>query len=312
LGGGSFPFVLSLPQSTLERVLENRLAERGVHVKWSHRLAAIGPSEHGMTARVERLAKESGGYAVAHTTWVIDKFLEFRSEFVIGADGHHSMVRRRLDLPFEETSPSQVFAVFECEVGRSIPSELRLVLAGSTVNAMWPLPDGRARWSLEIDAAEVRAADLDEAELRAILSDRAPWFEPVFAGLGWSIEVRFERRMAGSLGRDRTWLAGDAAHLTGPVGMQSMNAGLQEAAAVAETMGRILRGEVSISALRELERRTLAEWAFLHGRTGRLKPTSSAPPLVASCVDRLLPCLPGTGEEIDAIARSLGLTVERV
>jgi len=329
LGEGSpFPFVLSLPQSTLESVLAARLVARGVKVRWNHRLAGIEPSEHGMKARVDRLAKESGGYAVAHSTWVVDKSLEVRAEFVIGADGHRSMVRRCLDIPFEETAPSQVFGVFECEIGRTVGPEMRLVVHEATVNAMWPLPDGRARWSLEMHADEVTAADryksrlttsfgerffphLDEAELRAMLAERAPWFEPMLMALGWSIEVRFERRVATRLGHDRTWLAGDAAHLTGPVGMQSMNAGLKEVSELAETMAHILRGEEAMSSLEDLERRTLAEWRFLHGGAGGLKPGPKTPPLVATHVDRLLPCLPGTGTELDALAGSLGLTVER-
>ena len=107
---------------------------------------------------------------------------------------------------------------------------------------------------------------------------------------------------------------GDAVHLTGPVGMQSMNAGLQEAASDrGHDRPDPATGPPSISLTpRARTPKTLEEWAFLHGRAGRLKPTSSAPPPVASRVDRLLPCLPGTGDELDAIARSLGLTVERV
>jgi len=328
LGDGAFPFVLSLPQNTLERVLEAKLALRGVHVRWSHRLAAIETSEYGVTARVERLVKESSGYAVARSTWVVDKAMEFRSEFVIGADGHHSMVRRCLDIPFEESSPSQVFAVCECDVGRPIGSDLRLVVAGPTISAMWPLPDGRVRWSLEIEAPEVSADDrnksrlitqfgerysqnLDEAELRAVLSERAPWFEPLLTELGWTIEMRFERRLAARLGHDRTWLVGDAAHLTGPLGMQSMNSGLAEAAELADTISGILLRHESASRLHELEQKTLAAWAFLHGKTGGLKPSAETPAVLASRADHLLPCLPGTGREIDALARSLSMTVER-
>lgn len=326
--GERFPFVLSLPQSTLEGVLAARLEARGVRVRWNHRLAGLEHGKDGVTARVERLAKESSGYAVAHTTWVVDKIFEFRASFVVGADGHRSMVRRALEIPFESTAASQVFAVFECEVGLTTDDDLRLVIDDATVNALWPLPGGRVRWSLEIDDPEVGATDryksrlatrlgerffhhMDEAQLRSLLKERAPWFEPIFTGLGWSIEVRFERRLAASLGRDRVWLAGDAVHLTGPVGMQSMNAGLREADDLARSIARILRGRANASILADLERHTLAEWRFLHGNAGGLRAGATTPPFVAAHVAQILSCLPGTGDAIDRVAGDLGLSVSR-
>src|SRR6185369_14406772 len=35
--GGAFPYMLIVPQSTLEGVLEERLRERGIKVNWNHR-----------------------------------------------------------------------------------------------------------------------------------------------------------------------------------------------------------------------------------------------------------------------------------
>ncbi|HJQ97654.1 MAG TPA: FAD-dependent monooxygenase [Candidatus Polarisedimenticolaceae bacterium] len=329
--GARFPFALSLPQSELETRLAVRLEGMGVRVRWNHRLAGLEPGPRGMNARVDRLVKESGGYAVAHTTWVVDKTIEIHAEFVLGADGHRSMVRRTLGIPFEETGTSRVFAVCECDLDRSIGSELRLVLEGEHVSAMWPLPAGRARWSVELPQVQppsVRLTDrhksrlssrvgegfyehLDEAELRAMLVDRAPWFEPLFAGLGWTIEVRFERRLAARIGQDRTWLAGDAVHLTGPVGMQSMNGGLREASQLATTIAKILRGQEAMTALPEMASRTLAEWRFLQGKAGGLRTTSGTPPFVRAHAERLLPCLPAIGDDLDTLADRLGLTVER-
>ena len=328
LGRGRFPYVLSLPQSTLESILAAKLEARGVKIRWNHRLAGLEIDPHAIRARVERLAKESSGYAVAHTTWVVDRTLDIRASFLVGADGHRSLLRRAMEIPFDETAPSQVFAVFECDLGRTIEDELKLVLHGDTVSALWPLPDGRVRWSLELDDPAVRAMDryksrltthfgehhfrhLDEAELRALLAERAPWFEPNLFGIGWSIEVRFERRLAGSLGRGPAWLAGDAVHLTGPVGMQSMNAGLREADELAVTIGRIVNDGAPASLLSDLERRTLDEWRFLHGAVGRLVPAIGASPFLAGQASRLLPCLPGTRADLDELAARLQLTAAR-
>jgi len=64
---GPFPFLLALPQSALEARLARSLAERGVKVRWSHRLAGIEPDGDAVVARVQKLEKQSAGYAVAHT-----------------------------------------------------------------------------------------------------------------------------------------------------------------------------------------------------------------------------------------------------
>jgi 2-polyprenyl-6-methoxyphenol hydroxylase-like FAD-dependent oxidoreductase len=251
----------------------------------------------------------------------------FRSGFVIGADGHRSLVRRALGTPLDEVAPSQAFAIVEC-TAPSTGDEERLVLREDSVNALWPLPDGRARWSLEVAAPEVSAADrykgrlttmlgerfyphLEESRTRALLDERAPWFASRAGEIGWSIEVRFERRLAPSFGRGRTWLAGDAAHLTGPAGMQSMNAGLAEAHQLAGRIARIRRGLAGLDELEAYGRERLADWSFLLGLRGGLRPNSTASDFVAQNAARLLPCLPAVGADLPPLAAQLGLDVDR-
>jgi 2-polyprenyl-6-methoxyphenol hydroxylase-like FAD-dependent oxidoreductase len=325
--GSRFPFILALPQNVLERLLGQRLADKGVRVHWSHRLAALEPAGDGVRATVQRLEKESTGYAVAHTEWTVEKEVEFRAGFVVGADGHRSLVRRALDVPFEETGPSQVFAVVECSGGPGTPDEIRLVLGKDTVSALWPLPDHRARWSLELDASEVSSEErfksrlttmlgerffphLDKERTLALLNERAPWFEADKWELGWSIEVRFDRRLAPSFGRDRVWLVGDAAHLTGPAGMQSMNAGLAEASDLATRVAGIQGGKGGIELLEAYGRDHHAEWAFLLGKAGGLRAGADTPGWASTHAARLLPCLPATGEALRALSDRLGLQVD--
>jgi 2-polyprenyl-6-methoxyphenol hydroxylase-like FAD-dependent oxidoreductase len=327
-GIAHFPFVLALPQSTLEELLVRKLTERGVGVRWSHRLAGLERRADKVVASVQRLQKESTGYAVAHTEWAVDKTLVVEAGYVIGADGHRSLVRHGLGLAFEEAGRSEVFAVFECAQGETPADELRLVLDEHSLSALWPLPGSRARWSLSLEAPEVAAWDrfksrlttrlgeryfhhLDEAGLRQLLRERAPWFEPSLGEIGWSIEVRFERRLAAQFGRGRIWLAGDAAHLTGPAGMQSMNAGLHEAWDLATRIAAIRAGEGGIEKLEEYGQQCLSAWRFLLGRAGGLRSGPATPGFVARDPARLLPCLPATGPELTPLAAQLGLSVDR-
>jgi 2-polyprenyl-6-methoxyphenol hydroxylase-like FAD-dependent oxidoreductase len=322
-----FPFLLSLPQSGLEQVLTEALAKMGVKVGWSHRLAGLELGGDAVRATVHRLEKESAGYAVAHTEWTIAEPVEIRAGFVIGADGHRSLVRRALGIPLDEAGPSQAFAIFEC-ADPAAGKEERLVLRDDSVNALWPLPRGRARWSLEIAGPEVSAADrhkgrlttmlgerffphLDEAETRELVSERAPWFASRVGEIGWSIEVRFERRLAKSFGRGRVWLAGDAAHLTGPAGMQSMNAGLVEAGELATRIARVRGGQAELELLESYGKERLEDWSFLLGRRGGLRPGAATAEFVAKNADRILPCLPAIGSDLPPLAAQLGLEVDR-
>jgi 2-polyprenyl-6-methoxyphenol hydroxylase-like FAD-dependent oxidoreductase len=321
-----FPFLLSLPQSGLEKLLAEALAAKGVKVRWSHRLASLDMREDRVVATVQRLEKESAGYAVARTEWTLGEPQAIEAGFVIGADGHRSLVRRALGTPLEEAGPSQVFAIFECAAPAG--DEERLVLREDSVNALWPLPDGRARWSMEIAAPEVSAADrfkgrlttmlgerffphLDEARTRGLLAERAPWFASSAGDIGWSIEVRFERRLASSFGRGRVWLAGDAAHLTAPAGMQSMNAGLAEANELAVRIASIKSNRARLDSLEGYGRERLALWSFLLGRRGGLRPGPDASEFVAKNAARLLPCLPATSADLPPLAAQLGLEVDR-
>jgi hypothetical protein len=93
--------------------------------------------------------------------------------------------------------------------------------------------------------------------------------------------------------------------------MQSMNGGLHEAAAISATIAKILRGQEQMTALAELAQRTTAEWRFLQGAQGGLRTTSDTPAFVRTHADRILSCLPGTGDELTGLADRLGLTVER-
>ena len=323
IGDAQHP-LLALPQSGLETFLSERLAQKGVRVLWSHRLARLEPGRNGVTAIVHRLERESTGYSVARSGWVVDREFRYDADYVLGADGHGSLVRRILDIPFDETSRSQVYAVIECAARQSVAEEMRLLLGEGAVDAFWPLPSGRVRFSLAVDAPEVSAEErfksrlvsrvgerfyhsLDDGTMRRMVAARAPWFDLDPDSLGWTIEVRFERRLAASFGRDRAWLAGDAAHLTGPAGMQSMNAGLREAFDLTSRLAAVLRRRKPASVLEDYGRERLREWRFLLGQAGGLESLPATPAFAAKHAARLLAGLPGTDEGIDRIAAQLGL-----
>ncbi len=319
-----FPFALALPQSALEDLLLEALGAHGVEVKWNHRVRTIQLDDGGVTTEIDRLQRVSGGYAVSSSSWAVATSARTRARFVVGADGHNSTVRRRLDLAFEERGPAELFAVFEFSAPEGPRDEASLVLDAAAVSALWPLPSGRFRWSFQLrDGREIlppgaggrtvvqigqRAfPSLAEERVRALMAERAPWFDARVSDVTWSAAVRFERRLAGAFGRDTAWLVGDAAHLTGPLGAQSMNVGLHEAATLVDALLAVLLEGAPASRLLDYGASRRNEWGVLLGGEGACKPSAATPGWLADRRSALLPSVPASGDDLAALLRQVGL-----
>jgi 2-polyprenyl-6-methoxyphenol hydroxylase-like FAD-dependent oxidoreductase len=328
---GGFPFLLVLPQDRLERALSRRLKEKGVPVHWNRRLAGFEQrtmdGQCKVVAQVEELGKESVGYGVATSEWVVEQRARIVSNFLIGADGHRSAVRRLLGFDFEKVSreDDEVFAVFEMEGEPPAPHEVRVVLTEETVNVLWPLGLERERWSFQLREPQGLVAQrakgrlavqlggdvfpyLDREDLSRLVAERAPWSGDGGGGdLAWSVAVRFERRLASHFGDGHVWLAGDAAHLTGPIGVQSMNVGLSEAHELAWRVAEVLHGDGDDELFADYDRKRREEWNRLLGLSGAPTAAAGAPPWVSGHADRLVSCLPASGDDLTELARRIGL-----
>jgi 2-polyprenyl-6-methoxyphenol hydroxylase-like FAD-dependent oxidoreductase len=342
VNGAPGPIVV-LRQDMLEGLLEDALKVHGVRVEWRHEVSRLVQEGGHAAVTIDRFEKESRGYVVAHTEWALASSTDLEVPFVIGADGYNSRVRRALNLDFHEVGPAQYFAVFEFKSDAGSKHDMRVVLGDQTTDVLWPLPGGAYRWSFELpDYRDVEtesrkqdllaagfdfpterskerlyltegpeSAVLTEANLRALIAARAPWFTASVDEIVWKSVVRFERRLAGGFGKGRMWLAGDAAHLTGPVGIQSMNLGLEEAHDLAGAIAGILRNAESPSALEDYGRRWMATWRSLHNLEGGLSGGPLADEFIRGHAGALMSCLPGHGETLAAMAAQLGLSLAK-
>ncbi len=323
--GGEFPFLLILPQSALESLLEQRLRAAGVRVHWNYRFDGLTEDEETVSAVIEELEGTSTGYIVPHWETVVKNRSTLRAQFLIGADGHNSMVRPRAGLEYQRVGDAESFAAFEFETEKKTADELRVVLDDTTTNVLWPLGENRYRWTFQLLRAEL-SGDFPEKERRSfrlgepaiderirqyvqrVAHQRAPWFDSEVRQVHWCTEVTFERRMVAPFGRNRCWLAGDAAHQTGPVGVQSMNVGFSEADALGSILRKILREAAPLQLLDGYDRDRQKEWRALLGLSGGLKPHGQTNAWAVQRAGRILPCLPASGPDLPALAGQLGLT----
>jgi NADPH-dependent dioxygenase len=328
--------MLVLPQSALESELEDALARAGVQVQWRHKLMRVEPDGNRVKVFLNRYEKESGGYVIARSEWVVAKSWSTEVPFVIGADGYGSAVRRSLGLQFSEVGPPAWYAVFEFRSDAGTDDEVRVAVGDRTTDVLWPLGEGWFRWSFQLpdytdpeverlakyrerfgeptdrvkDRFQFTSGDvhlLSDSRLRQLASERAPWFTAPIHEVGWRTVVRFERRLASGFGSNRCWLAGDAAHLGAPIGVHSLNVGIAEARDLSEGIAAISGKGPDTDSLRDYESRYLAEWKRLHGIETTPEALPGADPWVWENRHRLLACLPASGPDLSSLASQIGL-----
>jgi len=324
--GARHPFLAVTGQDRLESALVRALESRGVRLRWSHRLARFQQHAEGIAAEVDELEERVIGYATARFDWMVRRTHAVDARYLIGADGHGSLVRRQLDIDFPEVAPAEHFAVFEFQVRGTLPDEVVLVLHPDGMAVLWPLPGGRARWSFAVqprpggdvgrdkDHEPVQIFGpgafpaLEEQLFERLLAERAPWFTAGVERVYWRMLVRFERRLADAFGRERVWLAGDSVHLTGPAGIQSMNVGLREAQDLANAIS-VDQHRGGSSALEAYQVHARDEWRRLLGLAGAVAVGPGAPREIAGAVTSVLTALPGSGSALSEMASGLGLTL---
>ncbi|HSR66684.1 MAG TPA: NAD(P)/FAD-dependent oxidoreductase [Acidobacteriota bacterium] len=338
---GRFPFVLVLPQRALEAALVDRLKAEKVELDWNHRVERLEVGADSVAATIHRLSKEGAGYSISSSEWYVDKSLTRDYKFVVGADGHRSVVRRSLGIEFEDFGSPEVYAVFEFQADQDDSDEVAVVLDDGFTSVCWPLESGAYRWSFQLrsdqDFIDPRRKSrlavqvggrsyphLDKERLLQLIEERAPWFRPAFKEMYWSLAIRFEHRLASSFGEGRAWLAGDAAHLASPVGVHSMNAGLQEGKQLASMIHGVLRhgdpfadmvkGESMRSARPSMEAYAESQrelWRCLLDIDCVPQAGPSADDFTRRNATRIPSCIPASGQHLQDLVGQLGLTLPK-
>jgi 3-(3-hydroxy-phenyl)propionate hydroxylase len=180
--------------------------------------------------RVDSVEQDARGVTVhtqgAQATW-------WRGSFLVGCDGARSAVRKLLGVRFPGRTAVDRHAVAAVRTRLPEPGVALLhrdppgTPSGQEVTAR-PLPDGmwRLDWQLPVQARRLTSDALVE-RLRSIL---AAWCGevPPYELVG-SADYPVHQRLARHWRVGRAFLAGDAAHLMGALGAQSVQEGLRDA-----------------------------------------------------------------------------------
>ncbi|MFD0279495.1 FAD-dependent monooxygenase [Kitasatospora sp. NPDC127111] len=243
-----YPASLWLPQTRVERLLRERLADYGVKVELATELVDFRQDAAGVEVRLA-----DGGRIAA--------------EYLVACDGGRSTVRKLLGIPFVgEGDPEPMMVCGDVEVDGLDAGAWHQWFGPQGVFMLCPF-EGSRRWQLqaspETDAeGRMVAPSLESFQRLAALHTgradlrltNATWLST------WRVNVRVaERYRAG-----RVFLAGDCAHVHPTAGGLGMNTGIQDAWNLAWKLGYVLRGLAAPALLDtyQEERLPIAAWTL--------------------------------------------------
>jgi 2-polyprenyl-6-methoxyphenol hydroxylase-like FAD-dependent oxidoreductase len=228
---------LQIRQAQLESLLEQRARDLGVDLRRGHRLLELRQEDDAVSVHVQG---PDGGY-------------EMRTGYLVGCDGAHSGVRKKIGVSFAGfTDPSVISRAAHVTVPASSIStdSADIVLPGGDRIGLYAwhrtergayvvVPHGPGvlmvsviEWDGPPIADEVPVS-IDEVRdsLNRVLGRDLPLAAPTTAGphllrRGYVANTR----IAASYRQGRVYLAGDAAHVHPAVGAPGLNLGLQDAA----------------------------------------------------------------------------------
>jgi 3-(3-hydroxy-phenyl)propionate hydroxylase len=205
-------------------------------------LAADRNCEILFGARVETIAQD--GNCVTATASIGGASRTFRGNYLVGADGAHSMVRKSIGLELKGAT----YPLTSLTVSVDFPFEAHLPDL-LNVNYVWTadghfslmrVQDGwRVGYSRPpgISVEDATSDAVIQAQLQAVLPTGRP-YRITHRGA-----YTIHRRLADDFRAGRVLLAGDAAHLNSPTGGMGMNSGIHDAANLAEKLIPVLGGE---------------------------------------------------------------------
>jgi len=249
-----FRYLLLIPQSETERLLDEHLTSLGTSVERSTELTGIAPSANGVTCTLRR---PDGSTESVDASWLI------------GCDGARSFVRQALGLAFEGDTLADNFVLADAHVtGSGVPAdELAIFWHEEGIAVFFPIEHGRYR--IIADAGTAPRRDPTLAEVQALVDRRGPG-GIVLSDPVWLSGFSINERKVNAFRSGRAFVAGDAAHIHSPAGGQGMNTGMQDAFNLAWKLAVVERGAASPALLDSYDEERSAVAKQILADSGRL------------------------------------------
>ncbi|VDC02151.1 unnamed protein product [Peniophora sp. CBMAI 1063] len=269
-----YPFILGIPQGSIESFMLEPLNARGTFVERlyspsdleisSDQKALLDPSAHAVTVTLRSEDSEKPPQVV-------------RAKFVLGADGAHSAVRRLAGIKMEGSQTPHVWASIDFlpSPESNFPDWRNITTVdGDGVNILSiPREDNQVRLYIELGSEEgfinpqTGRVDLSRCSAEQLLSIAKKVFHPYvmepasMSDVIWWTVYGIGQRVADKFSvHERVFIAGDACHTHSPKAGQGMNTSINDAHNFGWKLAYVLRGLAPLSFMKtyELERRAFA------------------------------------------------------
>lgn len=242
-----FPWGVALPQWRTQEILESLLNSMGVQVERQTELVSMTSHAQGVQATLKHFASRQ---EVIDTPWLI------------GCDGAHSTVRHLNQEHFPgEANPHQ-YVLADVVIDAPIDHQEWHGFF-TEQGALYFFLISEQRFLVVANLAEqhhvkTSAPTLDE--IQELVTARCP-FRVQISDPRWLTYFNINYRLARHYRHNRTFLAGDAAHIHSTIGGHGMNSGIQDAYNLAWKLSHVMHGYAPESLLEsyEIERRSVAE-----------------------------------------------------
>jgi 2-polyprenyl-6-methoxyphenol hydroxylase-like FAD-dependent oxidoreductase len=234
-----YPNAWMLGQSRTEKILRDKLSEYGVAVELDTAIVGFTQDDASVTAEL------STGETVA-------------VDYLVGADGGRSFIRKHLGIAFEGTTDESIRTLLGDVAADGLDHEFGYWFATKANPmagiAMTPLSGGdQFQFGAPLDTED---ADTSIEALQELVDRYAGPGVAKLRDLTWSTVWRPNVRLAERFRVGRVFIAGDAAHVHPPTGGQGLNTGVQDA----YNLGwKLADGREEVLATYETERRTNAK-----------------------------------------------------
>jgi len=215
-----FNYVLSIPQSTLVRILRDKLCA------WPQVRLLLGQETQSVTQTHDGVVIETRDTATGNP-------VSLSARFAVACDGSRSPMRTYLGIPIEGKTYSQSFMMGDFPESTPWTGEARIFFTTTGSIESFPLPQSRRRWVIQANPMLPNATAIVQRVEKitgiALEAGQAEWvttFTP-------------ERRLCRHYFKGRVALCGDAAHVMSPIGGQGMNTGLADAWHLASVLERL-------------------------------------------------------------------------
>ncbi|MFZ2314454.1 MAG: FAD-dependent monooxygenase [Gammaproteobacteria bacterium] len=229
----TFPFVLMLSQSEIERLLTEYLKEFNVEIERSSELVDLQESSNSVTATI----KNANGIKEDITT-----------DWLIACDGSNSTIREKCHIFFPGEDINEQFIVADAKIKSFMSKDnIHIYFDEGSIFSAAPLGGDsyRITANLHLDYPRKIFTEIGVIELAQERAHGAYYVTEA----SWISSFWIHSKLTNNMRKNSIFLVGDAAHIHSPIGGQGMNTGLQDAYNLAWKLALVINQKANPSLL---------------------------------------------------------------